>query len=78
MKKILITGYTGMLGWQVYKSLKDYYDVYLISSHIKKKNNSLKFDLRKDDYKILENWLYPDIIIHCAAETNIDNCEKKP
>ncbi len=77
MKKILITGYTGMLGWQVYKSLKDYYDVYLISSHIKKKNNSLKFDLRKDDYKILENWLYPDIIIHCAAETNIDNCEKK-
>ena len=37
MKKILITGYTGMLGWQAYKTLKDYYDVYLISSHIKKK-----------------------------------------
>lgn len=36
MKKILITGYTGMLGWDLYKSLKRSYDVYSISSKKKK------------------------------------------
>lgn len=75
MKKILITGYTGMLGWELYKQLKTDYDIYLISSRMIKKKKSLKFDLRKDNFKTLKNWIYPDIIIHCAAETNIDKCE---
>tara|TARA_B100001057_G_scaffold499488_1_gene610355 strand:+ start:1041 stop:1910 length:870 start_codon:yes stop_codon:yes gene_type:complete len=75
MKKILITGYTGMLGWDLYKSLKRSYDVYSISS--KKKNNKkvIKFNLKNKDFSQIKYQIYPDIIIHCAAETNVDKCE---
>ena len=42
MKKILITGYTGMLGWELYKQLKTDYDIYLISSSMIKKKKKFK------------------------------------
>ena len=75
MKKILITGHSGMLGWQLYKTLNKKNDVYSLSSSTSKKKKNLKFDLKKSNYKIIKNLVNPNVIIHCAAETNIDKCE---
>ena len=75
MKKILITGHSGMLGWQLYKTLNKKNDVYSLSSSTSRKKKNLKFDLKKSNYKIIKNLVDPNVIIHCAAETNIDKCE---
>ena len=75
MKKILITGHSGMLGWQLYKTLNKKNDVYSLSSSTSKKKKNLKFDLKKSNYKKIKNLVNPNVIIHCAAETNIDKCE---
>ena len=44
------------------------------------KNNPVKnfkeFDLFSNSYKELKNWSTPDIIVHCAAITNVDQCEE--
>ena len=75
MKKILITGHSGMLGWQLYKTLNKKNNVYSLSSNTSRKKTNLKFDLKKSNYKIIKNLVDPNVIIHCAAETNIDKCE---
>ena len=40
------------------------------------RGNHLVFDLLKESYLPLLDWSNPDVIIHCAAMTNIDECEK--
>ncbi len=77
MKKVLLTGFTGMLGSEVYSTLKEEFEIYLLSTKKIKKKRFLNFDLRKKNFKVLKNWVKPDVIIHCAAETNIDFCEKR-
>ena len=46
-----------------------------MSSNTLRKKKNLKFDLKKSNYKIIKNLVNPNVIIHCAAETNIDKCE---
>ena len=76
MKKILLTGYSGMLGTEIYKKLKKKYKIFVTSSKNTKGKNLFKFDFKRNNFEKLKKWVNPDIIIHCAGETNIDFCEK--
>ena len=69
--RVLITGSTGMLGCYVHDLLKDKHEI-----HVTTRNN---FDLRQPDgfTQVFEN-LKPEVVIHLAAETNVDLCEKDP
>ncbi len=70
--KVAITGYLGMLGSELYKLFRE-------------KNNTVtgfdrdKFDLT--DFSRTESEIAkfsPDILIHTAAMTDVDGCEKEP
>jgi dTDP-4-dehydrorhamnose reductase len=79
MKRILITGITGFLGWNLWQSLKDEYDVYGTYCHIEDladEPNMFKLDLLDDDD--VENTIdkiSPDILINTAAHSSIAACE---
>lgn len=80
-KKVLITGATGMLGTIVADTLENKYDVFTTgNSNIGKKcfPKYKPFDLRGNSYAPLISWAEPDAIIHCAAITDVDYCEKHP
>ena len=68
--KILIFGSSGILGYKLYIKLKSNYKVYH-NGLIKRKLN-----LNYKNLEILLKRICPDVIINCAALTNIDECEK--
>ena len=73
MKKILIFGSSGRLGSYLVKELKSFFCIYSIG----KKNNKYKVNLLKfrEVYEII-NLINPDLIINCAASTNVNKCIK--
>lgn len=80
-KRLLITGATGMLGATLVKRFQDKYEVYATGSSNKSFDffkNYMGFDLKNTSYTSLINWAKPDIIIHCAALTNGNYCDKNP
>lgn len=71
MQKILITGAGGQLGIRLVSFLDSKYKVIGLS----------KGDLditSENDVKIILKKYNPDIIINCAAMTDVDGCEEKP
>lgn len=79
--RILITGATGMLGATLVKIFKKKYEVFATgSSNISTLDvkNYLSFDLGSDNFSQLIKWSKPDIVIHCAALTNGNYCDKNP
>jgi len=82
MVKILITGFSGMLGKDIVNVFAEDkgYDLYGFS----RKNNPLIKNIKQitvdltDSSSLIESLqqLNPDIIIHCAANVNVDDCEK--
>ncbi|MDC0296162.1 sugar nucleotide-binding protein [Akkermansiaceae bacterium] len=80
MINILITGCSGMLGASLSICLSKYYRVYTTgrSESVEGVINYKPFDLLKDCYKELIDWSQPELIIHCAALTNGNYCEKNP
>ena len=80
MKRILITGASGMLGATLVNKFKDEYNVFATGNSFFDKQHSqyMKFDLSSESYKKLFDWSNPDIIIHCAAITNGNYCEENP
>ncbi len=81
MCNILITGASGMLGATLASLWEDKYNIFA-TDHNNYKNNEIKnfknFDLLSESYKDLINWSNPDIVVHCAAMTNVDECEDHP
>ncbi|MGI1690918.1 dTDP-4-dehydrorhamnose reductase [Thermoanaerobacter uzonensis] len=67
--KILITGKTGQLGHDLYELLKDKEEVIAVGRE--------EFDITdiNSTQKFIKEYL-PDIIVHCAAYTKVDDCEK--
>lgn len=81
MNRILITGAAGLLGSNLIYNLRDKYNVFGIDRNdldIFKSTNYFISLCETNSVKniILENQI--EMIIHCAALTNVDLCEKDP
>jgi len=78
-KRILITGGTGMLGADVFSTFGNTpgYEVYSVSRMASGNNkNHLTGDLTDaEKLKVMLRDLQPEIIIHCAAQVNVNACE---
>ena len=76
MKRILVTGASGMLGSSLAIELSKKYKVFGTGfSKISLPIDYKVFDLKTDSYKKLIEWSNPEIIIHCAALTDGNYCE---
>ncbi|WP_414733592.1 dTDP-4-dehydrorhamnose reductase family protein [Acetobacterium carbinolicum] len=82
-KKILITGASGMLGKRIIElfSIDQKYEVYGVSR--KNKNNDspdiIMVNIDLMDMEAVEdglNQIKPEMIIHCAANVNLEDCQK--
>jgi dTDP-4-dehydrorhamnose reductase len=73
-KKILITGITGMLGNSLYNFFYKFneYEIYGISRNESATLPKVNFVNLKE---IKENNINFDVLIHCAAEVNVNLCE---
>ncbi len=86
MKTILITGSNGLLGQNLIKLLtvKNIYNIYGVSkgeNRIKSKVGYIYTSIDITNKEKLVHFLHkvnPDVIIHTAAMTNVDQCELHP
>ncbi|CAA0142329.1 SDR family oxidoreductase [Tenacibaculum maritimum] len=81
MKKVLVTGASGMLGMTLVETLKNDFEVYATGGDypgILDKQRYMSFDLSLDNYDGLIKWSNPDIIIHSGAITNGNLCQNNP
>lgn len=78
MKRLLITGSSGMLGSNLIYELDSNYELYGIDNSTANPELQKQFqiDLR-DSAKLSEVFsvMRPDFVVHCAALTNVDTCE---
>jgi dTDP-4-dehydrorhamnose reductase len=71
MKKIVITGANGMLGTTIANLYKNKYEVFGLT------RDSVSIENYKE-VKAIINDIRPDVIIHCAAYTNVEAAETNP
>ena len=77
MKKILLTGASGLFGINFYLQNKKFKIIPIINKKKINLKNFIKLDLlNKKKLKIIISNLKPDIILHAAALTNIEKCEE--
>lgn len=76
-KKILVTGSNGMLGIDLCNKLSSDYDV--VGLDVKEARGSITCDIT-DKGRVIKSIreTKPDLIIHTAAWTDVDGCEKDP
>lgn len=70
-----------MLGSTLVKIYQENYSVYATSSSTQGLSyfkNYKSFDLKGRNFSALLQWAKPDVIIHCAALTNGNYCDKNP
>lgn len=74
--RILITGASGMLGSVLAKELSTHFDVFgTWTASCEAIPKYKKFNLQVNSYEELIEWANPNVIIHCAAITDVDYCE---
>ena len=79
MKKILVTGASGLLGLNFCNFLHNKYSVYGVCNHTHLLNAPFKeinLDLLKTSPEEMLDEYQPDVVLNCAAMANIDQCEK--
>ena len=73
--KILITGAAGMLGTDLRKALEPEHELVLTDIH----GDVKSLDITDTEQALAEiNEAQPDLVIHCAAYTDVDGCERDP
>lgn len=82
MKRMIITGVTGLLGSSICTHATSEYDVFGVARNtgvISPKCTLLHLDLesREETVRHLDE-ARPDVIVHCAAMTDVDRCEANP
>jgi dTDP-4-dehydrorhamnose reductase len=82
MKKLLVTGVSGFVGWNICREARDKWDVYgtVLSNTIKISGvNNFQIDLTDfRDLKKVFNEIKPDAVIHAAAATSPNYCQEHP
>lgn len=79
-QNLLVIGATGMLGKSIIEHFKEdsRYEVYgisrIVNEEIKGYNRIIMDITDSNKLKKILNEINPNIIIHCAANTNVDNC----
>ena len=78
MMNVVLLGNTGMLGRDLEAALlKQPLRLFTCSRTTSETNpNHFVLDLEDPDFDALVSWSRPDALIHCAAMTNVDECEK--
>ena len=77
MKKILVTGCNGQLGRAIRKEYAAS-DVEFINTDVVAGNGIVSLDITNIDAVMeMVKDTKPDIIINCAAHTNVDKCEEQ-
>jgi dTDP-4-dehydrorhamnose reductase len=81
MKKMLITGGSGLLGSNIAKLAKLNFDVYATYNNNQVTMESVNYfraNIIDNEILVKIKDIKPDTIIHCAALTDIDYCEENP
>ncbi|PKQ64414.1 hypothetical protein BZG02_06260 [Labilibaculum filiforme] len=80
MKRILITGASGMLGFTLVNIFsKCGFKVYATGADNEVNIPNYKcYDLASDDYSELITWSNPEVVVHCAAIINGNYCNEHP
>jgi len=75
-RKILVTGSSGLLGSKIIEQARRLYEVIPTYRTRTTFPNSVKMDITQEsDVRQVFSHLKPTIVIHTAAETNVDKCE---
>ena len=76
MERLLVTGASGLLGSKIVELARENYEVTPLHNTKPLHLNSLKLDItnRKEIFNLFSK-LKPKVVIHTAAETNVDRCE---
>lgn len=81
-KRMLITGVSGLLGNNLAFCLRDAYDILGVYHHHSVKIDGIQtrdVDLTLGSHVgVLMEEFDPDVIIHCAAQADVDICEENP
>lgn len=75
MTTVLVTGFSGLLAPYIVNRLKN---EFLVVSSSRSSGNYLADITNVKQVKIMLNKVNPDVIVHCAAFTDVDEAEKKP
>ncbi len=76
LQRILVTGTGGLLGSKLVAQARRYFNVVSTYRTESLFPNSVKMDITKEsDVRRVFNSFKPDVVIHAAAETNVDRCE---
>ncbi len=81
LKRVLVTGASGMLGAALVSRWSSRFNVLATGRSDFAGNPArefLKFDFKTDSCHDLAGWARPEVIVHCAAMTNVDACELAP
>jgi dTDP-4-dehydrorhamnose reductase len=76
MEKIVVAGASGLLGSKIIGKVEKKYAIYPTHATRPLFPNSLKMNITDEiEVKRIFSKVKPDILIHTAAETNVDKCE---